>query len=98
MFSITHAILSALFFFLIDVVYRLYYTRSTYNLTGLLYLTPVLGSIIFINNIMYAGLPFTIKFYVEMYVYQFLLDVNILNLIFILFLVNFVSIISLAKL
>ena len=97
-FSITHSILAALFFYLIDIIYRIYFTRSVYNLTGLLYLTPTLGWFIFFSNIMYAGLPFSLKFYVELSVYKILLDVNIVNLILILFIVNVIGVISLAKL
>ena len=97
-FSVTHALLAALFFYLIDVVYRIYFTRSTYNLTGLLYLTPTLAWFIFFSNIMYAGIPFTLKFYVELSVYKILFDVNIFNLILIMFVVNVIGIISLAKL
>ena len=47
---------------------------------------------------MYAGIPFTLKFYVELSVYKILFDVNIFNLILIMFVVNVIGIISLAKL
>ena len=97
LFSLTHAFLSALFFYLVDVIYRLYHTRLIFNLTGLLIIAPLLSFFVYIGLILYNGLPFTLKFLVELYTLHILLDFNFYIYINILLVANWLGCIGLAK-
>lgn len=96
-FSLTHALLSSIFFFLVDILYKIYLTRNIFNLTGFYLFSPNLSILIFISVNIYNGLPFTLKFFCEIYVYQFLLDLNFLFFINTVFIVNFVGCIGISK-
>ena len=64
-FSVAHAFLSSLMFFLVDCVYRRCHTRSVFAVHGLLQQTPNLAISIIIMCVLYAGLPGTLKFTCE---------------------------------
>ena len=53
-FSAAHAFLSSLMFFLVDCVYRRFHSRSIYNISGLLHLTPNLGISIILMCVCFA--------------------------------------------
>jgi NADH-quinone oxidoreductase subunit M len=64
-FSVAHAFLSGLMFFLVDCVYRRCHTRSVFAVHGLLQQTPNLAIAIIVMCVLYAGLPGTLKFTCE---------------------------------
>lgn len=69
LFTVTHAFLSILMFFLVDCIYRRFHTRSIYNLSGLLIETPNLAICIVAMVIFFSGLPGTLKFICEFYIF-----------------------------
>jgi len=73
-FTITHALLSALMFFIVDCVYRRFHTRSILEVNGILHITPNLGLAILFMMIFFSGLPGTIKFISEFYIFSGLLE------------------------
>ena len=78
-FVYTHALLSSIMFFIIELIYKRYKTRSVYKLKNIIYITPNLGKCILIMLFVYLGLPLSIKFYVE-FSYLFILYLYSFNL------------------
>lgn len=74
LFCITHSFLSGLLFYTVDCVQRRFHTRSIPELAGILQTHPHLGLIIFLNCVLYSGLPGTLKFISELYLYNGLLE------------------------
>lgn len=96
-FSVTHALLSSIFFFLVDTISRRFYTRNIVEINGILHLTPNLGIVILISCIFYSGLPGTLKFISELYIFAGLLDIAPLSTIIVLFGANFFGLIGFSK-
>jgi len=96
-FSVTHAMLSSIFFFLVDTISRRFYTRNIVEINGVLHLAPNLGITILISCVLYSGLPGTMKFISEIYIYAGLADVAPASTIIILFISNFLGLIGFSK-
>lgn len=96
LFCITHSFLSALMFYLVDCVQRRYNTRIISELSGILHITPNLGISIFFMNVIYSGLPGTIKFTSELFIFIGLYDSSIL-LLLLLVLSNFIGLLGFSK-
>lgn len=75
-FLITHTVLSAKYFLLNDVVYRIYNTRSTLAIQGLGISSPKLTVIIVSTLALFRGLPFTIKNIVEVTIMSLLVSIS----------------------
>ena len=75
-FSATHAFLSAMMFYIVDCVYRRYHTRSIVEINGLLHYTPNLAIVILLMTIFFAGLPGTLKYIVEFYIFSGFLEIS----------------------
>jgi formate hydrogenlyase subunit 3/multisubunit Na+/H+ antiporter MnhD subunit len=88
LFILAHTILSTIFFLLSDSLYRRFGTRSTVGVRGLLQLTPMFGFMLFICCLFFAGLPFTLKFIVEVYIFTQLFSLNSSVLIITIFICN----------
>ena len=73
-FSLTHAFLSALMFFIVDCLYRRFHSRSILQINGIVSFLPNLSVTIFLMCIFFAGLPGTLKFSVEFCLFNNLLD------------------------
>lgn len=97
LFILAHTILSTIFFLLSDSLYRRFGTRSTVGVRGLLQLTPVFGYTLFICCLFFAGLPFTLKFIVEVYIFTQLFSLNSSVLIITIFICNWFGLISFMK-
>jgi NADH:ubiquinone oxidoreductase subunit 4 (subunit M) len=67
-FCFAHAFLSGLMFFLVDLVYTRTKTRSVDLISGLVVFFPNLSKITWIMLFSFWGLPFTIKFFIELWV------------------------------
>ena len=65
LFLITHTALSAKFFYLADILYRHFSSRSGLIVSGLLYTSPKLSLSIVMGLILFRGMPFTSKNAVE---------------------------------
>lgn len=97
LFCITHSLLSSLFFYIVDSIYRRYKTRNIIELQGLIHITPNLGVFIFVGCILYSGLPGTLKFICELYIFSGLLETAPLSTLILLYSANFVGIIGFCK-
>jgi NADH-quinone oxidoreductase subunit M len=97
LFCITHALLSSLFFFIVDCVYRRYKTRNIIEIQGLLHITPNLGIFIFFSCLLYSGLPGTLKFICELYIFSGLFETAPISVLLILYSANFVGIVGFCK-
>lgn len=65
LFCLTHTVLSTLFFYTVEVLYRIYRTRNRGTLSGLGTLNPTLSVYLICSVVFYTGIPFTIKFFSE---------------------------------
>lgn len=97
LFSITHAFISALMFFLVDCIYRRFYTRSLIELNGLLQLAPNLAISILIMTIFYSGLPGTIKFISEFYIFSSFIEISPIICFLLMFINNIFGLIGFNK-
>lgn len=96
-FSATHAFLSALMFFLVDCIYRRFHTRSLVEISGILHITPNLGISILVMCVFFAGLPGTIKFISEFYLFSSFLEISPLICLILMFLANVLGLIGFSK-
>ena len=76
LFSITHGALSALMFYIVDCLQRRFNSRSVTELSGVLQITPLLGITNIIMCVLYAGLPGTLKFTCEFYIFSGLFEIT----------------------
>ena len=97
LFCITHAFLSSLMFYLVDCIQRRYSTRIVSEISGILHTTPNLGICILIMQILYSGLPGTLKFLSEFYIFSGLLCSAPLSTIILLYAANFLGLIGFSK-
>ena len=98
LFCLTHGFLSAYFFFLVDCIQRRCNSRSISEVCGLFSLAPNLGFITFLGVLLYSGLPGTLKFISEVYIFIGLLNTTPLTLVILVFGVNFLGILGFSKL
>lgn len=96
-FCVTHAFLSSLLFYTVDCVQRRYHTRSIYDLSGINNSLPLLGTVIFFNCVFYMGVPGTLKFLSELYIFNGLLEVMPLSLLLMLVGANLLGAIGFCK-
>lgn len=97
LFCATHAFLSALMFFLVDCIYRRFNSRNLIEVIGILQITPNLGISILIMCIFYAGLPGTIKFISEFYIFSGLLESSAVSCFILMFTANVLGLIGFSK-
>jgi NADH:ubiquinone oxidoreductase subunit 4 (subunit M) len=97
LFSATHAFLSALMFFIVDCIYRRYRTRSIVEVNGILHLTPNLGISIIVMIVFFAGLPGTIKFISEFYLFSMFSELSPFVCFLLMFLANACGLIGFSK-
>ncbi len=96
-FSATHAFLSALMFYIVDCIYRRFHTRSLIEVNGILHLTPNLGISILTMCVFFAGLPGTIKFISEFYLFSNFLEISPFSCLLLMFLANVIGLIGFSK-
>jgi NADH-quinone oxidoreductase subunit M len=97
LFTITHSFLSALMFFLVDCVQRRYNSRSTLELSGIIHLTPNLGIAIFIMCLLYCGMPGTMKFTCEFFIFSQIIGVSFLFTFILLFFANLIGVVGFCR-
>jgi hydrogenase-4 component F len=97
LFIIAHTILSTIFFLFSDSVYKRFSSRSTSAVRGLLQTTPSLGYFLFASCLLFAGLPFTLKFVVEVYIFTQLFNTSSVLVVVTIFIANWFGIISFMK-
>ena len=96
-FTVAHAFLSSLMFFLVDCIYRRFHTRSVYAVQGLLHQSPNLGISILVMCTLYAGLPGTLKFTCELSLLFSLAECGFLPIGLLLTVVNIFGTIGFSK-
>jgi NADH:ubiquinone oxidoreductase subunit 4 (subunit M) len=84
-------------FFLVDCIYRRYHTRSIVEVNGLLHLTPNLGIAILVMTVFFSGLPGTIKFITEFYIFSGFLEISVFSCFFLMFVANVLGLIGFSK-
>lgn len=97
LFILAHTILSTIFFLFADSLYRRFNARSTVSVRGLLQNYPTLGYTLFTCCLFFAGLPFTLKFVVEVYIFVQLFSINSSLTLGTLLICNWFGIISFMK-
>lgn len=96
-FSAVHAFLSSLMFYLVDCIYRRYHARSVFVVSGIFTLFPNLGFFIFLMVVFFGGLPGTVKFVCEFFIFSALLSSSFLSCIFLLLVLNFFGLVGFSK-
>lgn len=96
-FCITHSFLSGLLFYTVDCIQRRYHTRSVVELSGILQCHPTLGVVIFFNCVLYSGLPGTLKFISELYLFSGLFEQSALLCFLLFFVCNYFGFIGFCK-
>lgn len=97
LFSATHGALSALMFYIVDCIQRRFNSRNVVELSGLLQITPLLGISIIIMCVLYAGLPGTLKFTCEFYIFCGLFEITPTITIFTFIIANVLGLIGFSK-
>jgi len=97
LFCVTHAFLSSIFFFFVDCINRRFNSRNIVEVNGVLHITPNLGTFILLGCVLFSGLPGSMKFISELYIFTGFLEAAPLSAIFILFIANFIGIIGFSK-
>lgn len=97
LFCFAHAFLSMLMFYIVDCVQRRFHSRSVVELSGILNVTPNLGVCILGMCVCYAGLPGTLKFVSEFYIFVGLLEVSPMSCFLLMFICNFLGLIGFSK-
>jgi NADH:ubiquinone oxidoreductase subunit 4 (subunit M) len=84
-------------FFLVDCIQKRYKSRLVSEISGIIHTTPNLGISILIMVVLYSGLPGTLKFLSELYIYSGLFESAPLSAILLLFGSNFLGLIGFSK-
>lgn len=96
-FTVVHAFLSALMFFLVDCIYRRYESRSIIEVNGILQHTPNLGLNIVFMIIFFSGLPGTLKFVVEFFIFSGFMEISFSMCAIVLLVANVLGLIGFCK-
>ena len=94
---ITHSLLSSLMFFLVDCIQRRYKTRLISEISGIIHSTPNLGISLIMMVVLYSGIPGSLKFSSEVYIYTGLFENSPLTSLILLFGSNFFGLIGFSK-
>lgn len=97
LFSATHGALSALMFFIVDCIQRRFNSRSVTEISGILQITPALGISIIVMCVLYAGLPGTLKFTCEFYIFCGFFEISPTLTLVLFFIANVLGLIGFSK-
>jgi NADH-quinone oxidoreductase subunit M len=84
-------------FYLVDCIYRRFNSRSVVEISGILQLTPMLAITIIIMCVLYAGLPGTLKFTCEFYIFLGLFEISPTICVLLFFIANVLGLIGFSK-
>jgi len=96
-FVVFHTFISGLFFWYVDCIYRRLGTRVSYNVSGLSSLFPTLSILVIIGTYLFVGIPFTIKFSIEIHLLKLLMLYNLWLFLPIVVFANYLAIIFFFK-
>lgn len=97
LFIATHCLLSCIFFFFIDVISKRFSTRSSSQITGLVHSMPTFSFFIFICWTLFTGLPYSIKFLLEVSIFATLLSFNGLVAVIVIVGMNVIGMLGFSK-
>lgn len=97
LFCFMHAMLSAMMFFLVDLIQKRFGTRLLTSLSGLIHLCPNLGISIIFMCLCFLALPFTLKFTCEFMLFAGLMDLTKIIFIICCLITNWIAPISFCK-
>lgn len=97
MLCVTHSLLSSLMFFLVDCIQRRYKSRLVSEISGILNSAPNLGIALLCMVVFYSGIPGSIKFTSELYIYLGLLETAPLTVVLLLVIANFLGLLGFSK-
>lgn len=89
--------LSSLFFYLVDCIQKRYNSRSILEVCGIIHTTPNLGVAVLFGLILYSGLPGTLKFISEFYIFLGLIESAPVSCCILLFGANFFGLLGFLK-
>lgn len=92
-FIILHTLLSSLLFFLSELIYNRTGTRQLNIINGIWNSLPILGVSLYITVLLFIGLPFTVKFYLEFILMCKLIYYNLYIYVLFMFLIQLLTII-----
>jgi NADH:ubiquinone oxidoreductase subunit 4 (subunit M) len=97
LFCFTHAFLSTLMFYLVDCIQRRFHSRSVVELSGILNITPNLGVSILFMCIFFSGVPGTLKFVSEFYIFSGFLEISTFSCFSLILICNVFGLIGFSK-
>ena len=97
LFSATHGALSALMFYIVDCLQRRFNSRNVVEISGVLQITPMLGIAIITMCVLYSGLPGTLKFTCEFYIFCGLFELTPTLTLFLFFVANVLGLVGFSK-
>ena len=97
LFIITHCLLSTLLFFSVDILIKRFHTRTVTNIQGIIQVMPIFGMCMLITLLLFTGLPFTIKFFLEISIFNFLINMNLELTLLIIFVANWIGLLGFSK-
>ena len=97
MLCVTHSFLSSLMFFLVDCVQKRYKTRLITEISGILTKTPNLGIACLLMVVLYSGIPFSIKFSSEIYIFSGLFESSMITFMLLIYSANFIGLLGFSK-
>jgi len=96
-FIIVHCLLSTLFFFITDILIKRFNTRIVTQITGLIHTMPTFSCFFFLSLIFFLGLPFTSKFFIEIFIFNLIITKQLKFFIFLLLVMNWFAVIGFSK-
>ena len=97
LFIFMHGILSSLMFYIVECIQKRLKTRSSMEVYGLLNMYPNLSIVIFLMCLLYSGLPGTLKFSNEIYLFTYIFSISPALFLIIIIVCNFISVLSFLK-
>lgn len=97
LFCVTHALLSSLMFYIVDIIYRRFNSRSVIEICGALQKLPNTGIVIILMCIFFSGLPGTLKFTTEFYIFTSFFDYSPVMCFTTFFIANCLGLIGFSK-
>jgi NADH:ubiquinone oxidoreductase subunit 4 (subunit M) len=92
-----HGLLSALMFYIVDCIQRRYMSRLVVEVSGILQVTPNLAIMIILMCVLFSGLPGTLKFSCEFFIFSGLIEASAFSTFFILIVANVLGLIGFSK-
>ena len=84
-------------FYIVDCLQRRFNSRSVTELSGILQITPLLGITNIIMCVLYAGLPGTLKFTCEFYIFSGLFEITPSITMLLFFIANVLGLVGFSK-